>query len=140
VSLGSCHSGCCAILLVGSAGHDFQRIIGQWPLQGFRLIPRRAHPNVAFLLGCQDHRHGLGVDRFNDRVRRRREEAIDIVRSADRFGFGPAITFELSPDATECEGRPVLLERKPDDVFLFGVGVRLRRSSRERNRRRRGEI
>ena len=69
------------------------------------------------------------------RVRRRREEAIDIVRSADRFGFGPAITFELSPDATECEGRPVLVERKPDDVFLFGVGVRLRRIFGEAVRR-----
>jgi hypothetical protein len=31
----------------------------------------RAHPNVAFFLGGQDYRHRLGMDRFNNRVRRR---------------------------------------------------------------------
>ena len=40
------------------------------PLQRLGLIPRRAHPDIAFFRRRQDHWHGLWVDRFNDRVRR----------------------------------------------------------------------
>src|ERR1700690_584161 len=42
-----------------------------------RLIPGRAHPYVVLLLGRQDHRHDHRMDRFDDRVRRRRQESVD---------------------------------------------------------------
>ena len=41
---------------------DHQRPIRQRPLQRLRLAPGRAHPDVALLLGGQDHRHRLFVD------------------------------------------------------------------------------
>jgi hypothetical protein len=81
----------------------------QRPLQGLCLVPWCPHPDVALLLRGQDHRHGLRVDRFNDRVRRRRQEAIDEVGA------------ELSPDAGEGEQRPVVIECEPDDILLAGV-------------------
>jgi hypothetical protein len=36
-------------------------------------------------LRCQDHRHGLGMDRLDYRVRRGRQEAVDQVRAGDRL-------------------------------------------------------
>ena len=42
------------IFLVLAAHHDLERIIGQWPLQRLRLIPRRAHPDIALFVGDQD--------------------------------------------------------------------------------------
>jgi hypothetical protein len=58
-------------------------------LQRFGLVPRRPHPDVPFLIGGQDHRHGLGMDRPDDRIRRRRQEAIDVVRTRMSFDFAP---------------------------------------------------
>jgi hypothetical protein len=43
------------IFLVGTPGDDLHRVIRQRPLECPRLIPRRAHPDVAFFLGDQDH-------------------------------------------------------------------------------------
>ncbi len=43
----SCHSGCHLVCLVRSASNGLHRAIRSWPLQRFRLIPRRAHPDVA---------------------------------------------------------------------------------------------
>jgi multidrug efflux pump subunit AcrA (membrane-fusion protein) len=57
--------------------NDLEGIIEQRSLQGLGLIPRRAHPDVAFFGRRQDHRHGLRVDRLNDRVRCRGQEAVD---------------------------------------------------------------
>jgi hypothetical protein len=75
-----------------AARNDLQRIIGQWPLQCFCLIPRRAHPDVAFLIGRKDDRHRLGMYRLDDRVRRRRQETVDEVRAGDRLGLGAAVS------------------------------------------------
>ncbi len=44
------------------AAHDnLQDVIGQRPLQRLGLVPRRAHPDVAFCLIGQDHRHRLRI-------------------------------------------------------------------------------
>src|ERR1700694_2508230 len=48
-----------------------------------RFIPRRAHPHVAFLTYCQDHRHCLRMNRRYDAVRLGRQETVErIVRGA----------------------------------------------------------
>jgi hypothetical protein len=44
-----------AVFLVGSTRYDPQSVIRQWPLQGLRLVPRRAHPHVAVFFGRQDY-------------------------------------------------------------------------------------
>ena len=63
------------VFLVRAARNNPDRVVGQGPLQRLGLIPRRAHPDVALLIGRQDHRHRLRMDRLDDRVRRRRQEA-----------------------------------------------------------------
>ena len=92
-----------AVFLVGTTRHDPQSVIRQWPLQGLGLIPRRAHLHVAFFVGRQDYRHGLGMDRFDDRIGRGGQKAVNKVRSGDRLQFCPAITFELGPKSAESE-------------------------------------
>jgi hypothetical protein len=67
------------------------------------------------------------MDRFDDGVRRRREKAVDLMRAGDRFRFRPAVALELGPDAGEAGQRPIVIDREPDDVLLFGLRVRLRR-------------
>ncbi len=57
------------VFLVRTARNNLERMIWQWPLQCLRLIPWRLHPYVALLIGRQDHRHGLGMDRRDDRLR-----------------------------------------------------------------------
>jgi hypothetical protein len=49
--------------IVCPAHDDPERIIRQWPLQRLGLVPRCAHPNVPLLIGGQDHRHGLRMER-----------------------------------------------------------------------------
>jgi hypothetical protein len=39
------------------------------------------------------------VDRFNDRIRRGGEKAIDLMRAGNRFRFRPSVALELGPDA-----------------------------------------
>jgi hypothetical protein len=68
------------IFFVRSPHDDLQRIIRQWPLQCLGLVPRRAHPNIPLLVGGQDHRHGLGMDRLDNGVRRSREDAVGLMR------------------------------------------------------------
>jgi hypothetical protein len=71
---------CCrrAILLVSPTHDDPERVIRQWPLQSLGLVPRRAHPHIALLVGGQNHRHRLRMDRLDDE---RCEEAVDQMRS-----------------------------------------------------------
>jgi hypothetical protein len=90
------------ILLLGSAHHDLERIVRQRSLQQLRFIPRRPHPNVAFLIRGQDHRHRLRMDRVDHGVRRRRQEAVGEMRPGDRLGLGTALAFEFGPDAREA--------------------------------------
>ena len=89
------------IFLVGTASDNLEPIIGQRSLQRFRFVPRPAHPHVAFLLRRQDDRHCLWMDWFNYRVRRRRQEAVDKMRTGDRLRLGTAVASEFRPDATE---------------------------------------
>jgi Phage integrase family len=82
------------IFLVFTAHHDLQRIVRQRSLQCLCLIPRRAHPDLAFLVGRQDHRHRLGMDRLDDRVRRGRQKAVDEVRAGDRLRLRAPVSFD----------------------------------------------
>ena len=49
------------------------------------------------------------MDRFDDRVRRRCQEAKDVVRPWDRLRLGATVTLELGPDAGEGEQRAVVI-------------------------------
>jgi hypothetical protein len=42
-----------------------------------------------------------------------------------------AVALELGPDTREREHRPIIIQSKPNDVFLFRLGVRFRRIFRE---------
>jgi hypothetical protein len=99
----------CSIFLIGAAGNDLQRVVRQRPLQSLGFVSRRSHPDVALFLGGKNHRHGLRMDRFDDRVRRRCQEAKDVVRPWDRLRLGATVTLELGPDAGEGEQRAVVI-------------------------------
>jgi hypothetical protein len=71
------------------------------------------------------------MNRLDNCIRRRRQEAIDQVRAGDRLRLGAAITFEFSPDPREGEQWSLVIAREPDDILLFGLGVRLRRILRK---------
>ncbi|MEH2563463.1 hypothetical protein V1289_003090 [Bradyrhizobium sp. AZCC 2289] len=47
------------VFLVDSSRDDLERIIRQRPLQRLRLIPRRAHPDIALLVRRQDRITGI---------------------------------------------------------------------------------
>ncbi len=65
-------------ILFDAARHDLERAIGQGTLQRPRIAPRRRQPCL-HLVGCgEDHRHGLGVDRPDFRVRLSRQECEQI--------------------------------------------------------------
>jgi len=64
-----------------------------------------------------DHRHRLWVDRFNDRVRRHRQEAVNQVRTGDRLRLGTAVAFEFGQDPSESQERPIVTEREPHHVL-----------------------
>ena len=66
------------IFFVRSPHHDLQRIIQQWPLQSLGLIRRRAHPDITFFIGRQDHRHRLWMGP-DDRVPRTRITFLTVV-------------------------------------------------------------
>lgn len=76
-------SGYDPILFVGPAHDDPERVIHQRPLQRLRLVPRRTQPNIALLIGRQDHRHGFRVDRLDQRVRCGRQKAVDLMRALE---------------------------------------------------------
>jgi hypothetical protein len=59
------------LVLIGAAHHDLQRVVGRGALQRLGLVPRRAHPDVALLICCQNYRHRFRVDRRDHRVGRR---------------------------------------------------------------------
>jgi hypothetical protein len=117
----------CLILLVRPTRVDLECIISQRSLQRLRLVSWRAHPNVALLVGRQDHRHGLGMDRLDHRVRCCRQEAIDVMRAGNGLGLSATVTLELGPDASKRRERSVIMECEPHHVLLFGFGGRLGR-------------
>jgi hypothetical protein len=53
----------------------------------FRLIPLHAHPDIALVVGRQNHRHRLQMDRLDDRVRRCRQGVIDEMGRGIGFDF-----------------------------------------------------
>jgi hypothetical protein len=121
------YSCCRLVLFVGPAHDDPERVVQQRSLQRLRVIPRCAHPYVAFFIGGQDHRHGLRVDRLDHRVRRCREKTVDLMRPRPRLRLRAAITVERRPDASEGEQGAVLVERESHHVLFLCLRVRLRR-------------
>ena len=87
--------------------------VGQRPLQRARLASRRAQPGVIFFSGGEQDRHRLRVQRADDAVRLRGEEAVELVRAVDRVGLDAADTAPRRPDPGEGEQRPAGAERKP---------------------------
>ena len=85
------------VLFVGPSRYDQHRIVRQRTLQGLRLIPGCAHPDVAFLARGQDDWHGLGMYGRNDCVRLCRQKSKYEIRTRDGLRFGTAIASELSP-------------------------------------------
>jgi hypothetical protein len=75
------------------------------------------------------------MDRFDDGIRCSCQETIDQMRARNGFRLGAPVALEFGPDASEREQRAVIVEREPNDVFLFGLGVRLRRILGETVRR-----
>jgi hypothetical protein len=69
VDLSSDHAVATKSFLIHTPSNNHQSIIRQRPLQRLGFIPWRTHPYVAFLVSRQDHRHGLGMNRFNNGVR-----------------------------------------------------------------------
>lgn len=65
------------------------------------------------------------MNRLDDCIRRRGQEAIDEMRSRNRLGLRAAVPFELCSDSREGKQRPVLFQRKP------GLWIGLRRILRE---------
>ena len=67
------------------------------------------------------------MDRRNDRIRRRRQEAVDLMRPGDRLRFGTTVAVERRPDAGKAEQRAGLVECEPDDILFLCFRIRLRR-------------
>jgi hypothetical protein len=61
-------SGAGDVRFVRTSCYDPKRLIRQRPLHCLGLIPGRAHPYVALLVGCEDRRDGLGMHRSDDCV------------------------------------------------------------------------
>jgi hypothetical protein len=57
------------VFLICTSDDDLDCIVRQRSLQRLGLIPQRAHPDVTLLIGHQDDRHGLRVNRLDDGVR-----------------------------------------------------------------------
>jgi hypothetical protein len=112
------------IFLVCPTRHDLERIIRQRPLQRLRLIPRRAQPHVAPLVGRQDRRHGLRVDWFNNCARGCRQEAINKMWTGYRLRFRTTVASELSPNSANAQsGRSSLSANQTTSFFLVsGLG------------------
>src|SRR5262245_45352777 len=80
------------------------------------------------------------MDRRDDGVRGRCQEAIDEMRPGDRLRLRAAVSLELGPDAGEHEQRSAVVERKPDDVLLLGLRVHLGRVLGEAVRRHKAAV
>jgi hypothetical protein len=85
----------------------------------------RIHTSHAFCI-CENHGHCPGMDRFNDRVGFRGQEAVDQVRTGDWLGLDAAVALVLGPEPAEGEQRSVLIERKPTTSFFLVSGLVVR--------------
>ena len=66
------------------------------------------------------------MDRFNDRVGFRGQEAVDEVRAGDWLRLDTTIALELGPQSAKGEQRSVLIERKPNHVLFLVSGLVVR--------------
>jgi hypothetical protein len=91
------------------------------------LHPTARASKRPLVIGGQDHRHCLRMDRFDHRVRRCREKTIDLIRAGYRLRLRAAITIERRPDASEGEQWPSWFEANQTTSFLlvsgFGSGA-----------------
>jgi hypothetical protein len=71
----------------------------RWPLQR-RFLPDG--PGAAPRAGAILLAHRFRMDRLDHRIRRGRQEAVDLMRPGDRLGLGTALAFEFGPDAREA--------------------------------------
>ena len=85
----------------------------------------RIHTSHSFCI-CENHGHCPGMDRFNDRVGFRGQEAVDQVRTGDWLGLDAAVALVLGPEPAEGEQRSVLIERKPNHVLFLVSGLVVR--------------
>ena len=66
----------------------------------------------------------LGWIGLDHSIRRSGQEAVNEVRSRDRFRLSATVAFELGPDAAEGERRSVIIQRKPHHVLVgLGFGI-----------------
>jgi hypothetical protein len=108
-------------IFLHAAGDDPERAVRKRPLQLDGLVRRRGHPGLN-LVGSQDHRHRLWVDRADLSVRLRRQEREDVVRSLALLDLPDRRP--VGPDAGEAGERAGLIEREPDVAALFErVGI-----------------
>jgi hypothetical protein len=86
----------------------------------------RTHPDVALLVGRQDHRHRLGMDRRDDSVRRGGEKAVD-QGPGSGFDFGPRSPLNsVQMPANAVSGRSLPSANHTTSFFLvsgFGSGA-----------------
>jgi hypothetical protein len=90
------------VFFIDPASDDLEYVIRQRPLQSLRLIPWRTHPDVALLVGRQDHRHCLGMDRLDDDVRCRGQKSVNEMRPANRLRLGASVARANGTSAAAC--------------------------------------
>ena len=111
---------------------DPQRLVRQGPLQLERLGRVRLKPKLDLFRRRQDDRHGLRVDRRDDRVGLCRQEAEQLVLAVNGRALRPAHAMPGRPEAGEGEERPILIQREPDRrLARLGVGIFAKRCRRD---------
>jgi hypothetical protein len=137
--IGACAGALCGslVFLVRAARYDLDRVVGQRSLQRLGLIPRRAHPDVALLIGQQDYWHGLGMDRLDHGIWRCGE--VDLMRAGNRFRFVPRSPLKsVQMPAKHVSGRSSLIANQTTSFFSgFGSGAysaKLLNGTRQRQR------
>src|SRR6266404_9542844 len=74
---------------------------------------------VLIMLPPQDHRHRLGVYRFNDSVRRRRQKTVDQMRAWIVLDFGPRSPLNsVQTPANANKGRSSLRANQTTSFFF----------------------
>jgi hypothetical protein len=71
------------------------------------------------------------MDRLDNRVRRGRQEAVDLMRAGDRLGFRAAVAAVGGSEPGEGGEGPVLTKRELDDVLFLGLRIGFWRVFRE---------
>ena len=89
-------------------------VFGQGPLQNLCHVPRRGKPSLDFVALGQQGRHGLLMDRLDDRVRRRRQEAAAAeVRAVHFVAHSGRSARLVSKTPPELMGRNAVVHHSP---------------------------